>query len=369
MFPPVRYVCEFDTSGYAVAARRTIHALESVGVPVAWEPLVDRPEGRVPAPDGTPVPPEVAQRRRRRTDGETVVLHSVPRGWAATVAGLQPNRVIGHTVWEADRVPTIWRTEMAAADAFWVPTRWNQDAFQSAFDRPVHVVPHTVSTTESQPPPIEVGEETFVVASVAAWDWRKRPDLAIEAFARAFGPTDDVALVVKTTPWPIAWPTHPRVATVAHIAEVLRPFPDHARVIIDTGPWSEAQVQGLLARADCFLSLTSAEGWGLGAFDAACAGTPVLITGYGGQVEWLGAEYPGLLPFAIEPARHPDAALFEPGMTWATTDVGAAVGRLRDLSEGGAADLRTAAVDLAPVLRARYAPDVVGTVAASLLEP
>lgn len=367
MTRPLRYASEFGPSGYAVAALRCVRALRVAGVDLCWQPLVDQVEGRVVPLAGTPLPAELAGLCRERRDGETLVLHSVPRGWHLAAAELRPAHVIGHSVWEADVLPARWTAEMRMADEFWVPTEWNRRTFSDAFGVPVHVVPHAATTVVPEAPPCALPADTFVVAIVSAWDWRKRPDLAIAAFARAFTKDDPAVLVVKTTSFPIAWPWGQRVAAVAHIAEVLRPFPDHGRVLIDTGEWSEAQVLGLLRRADCFLSLTAAEGWGLGAFDAACQGTPVLITGHGGQVEWLGEHYPGLLPFRMVAADHPDRALFEPGMTWAAADVDAATDRLRALRRGELPELVRAAARLADGLPDRYSPTAVGSLAASLL--
>ncbi len=367
MTRPLRYASELDTSGYAVAAMRCLGALRAAGVDACWQPLTDQVEGRVVAPAGTPVPAELAPLLRDRVEGETLVLHSVPRGWHHAKAALRPAHVIGHSVWEADALSARWRREMQEADAFWVPTEWNRRAFADAFDVPVHVVPHVATTVEPAPPPCALPDDAFVVATVSAWEWRKRPDLTIEAFARAFTEDDPAVLVVKTTPFPIAWPWGKGVATVAHIAEVLRPFPGHGRVLIDTGEWTEPEVLGLLRRADCFLSLTAAEGWGLGAFDAACQGTPVLITGHGGQVEWLGADHPGLLPFRMVDADHPDPALFEPGMEWAAADVDAAIGQLRALARRELPALAHATERLSSELPARYSPVTVGARAASLL--
>ena len=350
----LRYASELGPSGYSVAAQRCLDALRAVGVDVTWEALVDLPEGRVPATSTT------------TATGEVLVLHSVPRGWARCREELQPGRLIGHTVWETERVPALWLVEMDPADELWVPTEWNRAAFADAFDKPVHVVPHVASTTMPEPPPLELRDGTFVVAVVAAWEWRKRPDRAIEAFLQAFGPQDDVALVVKTTAWPVAWPWRPDLPTVAHLARLV-PEARRAQVHIDTGVWSEAQVLGLLERADCVLSLTASEGWGLPAFDAACLGTPVVITGFGGHLEWLGADHPGLLPHRMVPVDHPDLSHYEPGMRWGEADLDAAVDLLRDLAAGRADALGRATSALHRTLPERYAPARVGRLAAEAL--
>ena len=136
---------------------------------------------------------------------------------------------------------------------------------------------------------------------------------------------------------------------------------------MDTGEWTEAEVLGLLQRTDCCLSLTASEGWGLAAFDAACLGTPVVITGFGGQVERLGADHPGLLPCRMVDAVHPDATLFEPGMRWAEADLEVAVALLRALAAGHADDLDRATRELQGRF-ARSAPQrSVGEMAARAL--
>ena len=44
---------------------------------------------------------------------------------------------------------------------------------------------------------------------------------------------------------------------------------------------SRNSMMALHARGDCFVSLCHSEGWGLGSFEAAALGNPVLITNYG----------------------------------------------------------------------------------------
>jgi hypothetical protein len=84
-------------------------------------------------------------------------------------------------------------------------------------------------------------------------------------------------------------------------------------------------------------------------------------------VEWLGADHPGLLPFRVIAAEHPDQTLFEPGMTWAEADLDHATEQLRALHRGELSDLGRAAARLGDLLPSRYAPEVVGSLAASLL--
>ena len=344
-------------------------SLVGAGIDLRWQPLLDTNRGRTPhvlAPSDA-VPADLRRLVAPVEPGEALVVHSVPKAWALVRDELRPDRLIGHSVWETDRLPQRWLVEMDVADELWVPTEWNRVPFAEALRRPVHVVPHAVSSVEPVPAPMALPEDAFVVAVVSAWDWRKRPDLALAACCQAYGPDDPVVVVVKTNRLPISWPHDQHLPTVAHIASVLHRFDRPPRVLVDTADWTEAEVLGLLRRADCFLSTAASEGWGLGAFDAACFGRPVLVSGFGGQVEWLGTDHPGLLPFRMVPAVHPDATLFEPGMWWGEVDLDAAVDALRQLAAGTAVELVSHAAALGPVLQARYAEDEVGRVASSVL--
>ena len=74
-------------------------------------------------------------------------------------------------------------------------------------------------------------------------------------------------------------------------------------------------------RGDCFVSLTKGEGWGLGAFDAAGHGNCVIITGFGGQLDYLDNENAYLVDYRLTPARDDFARVsFTPDQNWAEAD-------------------------------------------------
>jgi glycosyltransferase involved in cell wall biosynthesis len=357
----LRYASEWLSSGYGIAARRCLQSLSHCPIDLAWEPLLDTDLGRLRTTQSGSAPAGLRAMRKAFSDDEALVLHSVPRSWNAVAADIRPKHIIGHTVWETEQIPTPWLREMDLVDEFWVPTRWNQRTFEETFHRPVHLVPYVAATAEPSPPPVVLREGDFVVATIAEWTWRKRPDRTVAAFVDAFDADDAVTLVVKTSARAVDWPGDHR--SMIHIARLLARKRRPPRVIVDTGQWSDAQILGLLERADCFLSLTASEGWGLGAFDAACLGTPVIITGYGGPAEWLGLNYPGLLTYQLADAHHPGGSiLFEPGMQWADPDHDAAVQQLRQLAGGTAADLVGRAAALAPELRELYSPESVAVI-------
>lgn len=362
----VRYASEWTPCGIGIAARRCMQGLLRAGVDVAWEPLANAAAGRVRTNESGDAPAWMRALRRREIDDEALVLHSVPFAWSEVSSQLRATHRIGHSVWELDTVPQRFIDCMNDVDEIWVPTRWNQAAYAEAFDKPVHVIGHAVALELPATPPIEVPADHQIVLLDSAWDWRKRPDRAVEAFLHAFSATDPVTLVIKTNEWDIAWPGSP-IQVRQLIDRIIARFDNPANVIVDTRSYTTPQMLGLIQRSTCALSLTSSEGWGLGAFDAASLGVPVIITGYGGQVEFLGSDYPGLLPYRMVRSYHPDTSLFSPDAEWAYADIDSAVDLLRAVVAGDASSLLARSESLMPEIHERFGLDVIGTRAADLL--
>src|ERR1019366_7870019 len=104
----------------------------------------------------------------------------------------------------------------------------------------------------------------------------------IEAYLRAFAAKDRVLLVVKTSHQDRR--TGPfdggrmagRGTSAWSLAQCLADHPDPPAVRLITRALTPAEISSLHRRGDCFVSLCRSEGWGLGAFDAAAHGNPVV---------------------------------------------------------------------------------------------
>jgi len=363
------YACEFDVSGYAVAARRYLRALSRASVSVSWLPLENTARGRTCVDQPVDAPAELCALPHATGEEHTLLAHCMPQSWRELRETRGARRLIGQTVWENDAVPERWHRELAPADEIWVPTEWNASTLRAAgVAAEIHVVPHVVDDGTFTAPPLVIGSGRFVFASVCTWDWRKRPDLLLHAFLRAFTADDDVTLVLKTGANALSWPGMPRTGrpTWRYVMDVVRQYPDAAHVVLDTESWTDQEMAGLWQLADCYVSLTSVEGWGLGAFDAAVAGVPLIITGYGGQLAWLGDDHPGLVPFTIVPADHPDRSMFEPGMSWALAELDAAVDLMRAAVDGHA-DFVSHAPALSARLTDQYSEAAVGHIMSEVL--
>jgi len=305
-----------------------------------------------------------------------VIFQTVPEHWPGLIESGKQN--IGFTVWETDALPRHWLPLLNAPDKVFVPCAMNQLLFvREGVAKPVRTIPHIrrhAWSDASQPDKLGlrrqlgVPEDHFVFYSIGVWDPRKALDELVCQFARVFTGHDKVSLVLKTStavhrlaldrgpPGGIRQWVGNLLAGIA--AETGRPSP-HVAVVAADGVAGRL-IDTLHATGDCFVSLGHGEGWGMGAFDAATLGKPVLITGFGGPCEYLGADYPGLVGYAMVPVSGwlPEAS-FNPPQRWAQPDPHDA-GRLLRQMVARYVDFLDPATRVSERILNHYAEPVVG---------
>jgi len=97
---------------------------------------------------------------------------------------------------------------------------------------------------------------------------------------------------------------------------------------------SRDEIVGLHQRGNCFVSLCHSEGWGLGSFEAAALGKPVIITNYGGQLDYLSSELTYLVDCHLVPVqdrRGQDS--YTPDQQWAEPSIAHASQLMRSVFE------------------------------------
>ncbi len=352
----LKYVSWGDNTGYAIAAKGYLRALANIGTSLSWFPMVPSKTGyEVFEGETWTLSPDLAYLYRRSIDYDTVLVHTVPEYFPDWVdrekaAG---KRVFGYTVWELERLPDHWPAILNRLDGVIVPCHWNVQVFRaSGVTVPIHVVPHLsqfegISASAADRSAIRnrtgVAADRFMFYTIGFWSNRKAPYLAIEAFLRAFSADDAVALVVKTGNSDIAQLTrdwrsgfrrrHPKPDW--SVSRLRAGFPRAPLVkVISDETLSDGEMLALHERGDCFVSLTRTEGWGLGAFEAARLGKPVVMTGYGGQLDYLDPELSWLVPYSMVQVKEPAwPGNYRPNDRWAEPSIGDAAGMLRSVFE------------------------------------
>lgn len=351
----LKYISWGDTTGYAVAAKAYVRALARAGVNLTWTPMmpgVDLYEAQ--SVQSWPCA-ELDRVCNRQIDYDRVVIHTVPEYFPEWIdKERRPGvKIFGYTVWELETLPTHWPAILNRLDGVIVPCEWNREVFQrSGVTVPIHVVPHLSQFDGlALPQPQDrtalaawLGRyaqesERFVFYTIGFWSNRKAPYLALQAYWQAFTGDDPVLMVVKTcekdiTRWHRHWRNgfrrrHP--SPVRTIAAMAKGFANPAPVVVIADEsLSDGEILALHDAGDCFVSLTRTEGWGLGAFEAARLGKPVIMTGYGGQLDFLAPEQADLIDFELVPVHEPTwAASYKPHDKWAEPSVEQAAKRMR----------------------------------------
>lgn len=347
----IKYIAHGSASGYGLAALAYIRALHNAGVPV-W-PFFPGPQWARGQP-GDHAPPvlslgwpadedaglshllALARTTAPPSAYDAVVVHSVPEDWVKFAE--TGKRLIGYTVWETDAVPQHWPALLNTADAILVPSRFNAELFaRGGITRPVHVVPHIRRQAWSRSAREDgvvlrarmgIPPDHFVFYTIAVWDPRKAVGELIDAFAREFSAEDRVTLLVKTTPIVLSCSAAAMFGASTHfrakriVAAASRETGRRAaNVVTITDDLSARTIDAIQAMGDAYVSLTHGEAWGLGAFDAATLGKPVIITGWGGHADYLGSDYPGFVRYEMTPVTgwQPFPG-YEPTQRWASAD-------------------------------------------------
>jgi glycosyltransferase involved in cell wall biosynthesis len=329
-------------SGYGNATRDYLTLLDGLGVAVQWVPLQNGSTMSGPdhwaAPRSRPLPPTVPNARLAvaKVDPVVALFHTPREFWVRLAAEHPAPRMLAYTTFEQTVLPETTVRMLNELDGVLVPSRFNADSFRaSGVAVPMWVVPHVVESIVGPGAPrgdggtalpAGVGPDTFVVSVVGPWQARKAIPASIEAFLRAFGPDEDVLLVVKTgdrdflthqpTPLSVArlLGRHGRVPPVHLINRYVR----------------DDRLAALVRRSDCSLSLSRGEGFGLTIAEAIAAGTPAVVTGWGGPPEYLGANYPLFVDHTmIEVASEPTDGWAETTGEWALADMDHAASLLR----------------------------------------
>jgi glycosyltransferase involved in cell wall biosynthesis len=387
----VKYIAYGNNSGYGLAALAYVRALHNAGIPVWWQPWFLGPQPVPWRPEqGLAALPlahsaerdvemsDVAALLRVTTRPiayDTIIVHTVPEHWARFV---EPGtRFVGYTVWETDALPAHWPELLGVADVILVPSNFNAELFtRGAVAHPVRVVPHIRRHAWSPSARddavalrlrLGIPDDHFVFYSIAAWDPRKAVAELVEAFACEFSAQDRVTLLLKTS----AAINNAAAGTqsVMSIHERTRAIVDEACrstgraaaniAVIAVDDMSARTLDAIHAAGHAYASLTHGEGWGMGAFEAATLGKPVIVTGWGGHVDYLGGDYPGLLRYEMTRVGGwlPHAS-YQPAQRWASADRAHAARQLR-AALGRDETLFGAAVRVREDIMNRFAEPVV----------
>lgn len=264
----------------------------------------------------------------RYADADVLVLHHEPHQLEAVYRrhpDLLERYVIGYLVWDADRLPESCHQSVARLHEIWTCSRYSHAAFARHHPRVVRI-PFIVDRDEASSQEdlawaraaVRHEEDAVYFLAIARWhDMRKNMRTLVDTFLRLSPRMPRARLIVKAAVHDVDPPyRHPALIWLPEVV-------------------SEGRITALYRIAHAYVSAHHAEGWGFTLSDAMWLGTPVIATGYSGNLDFMNDENSFLIRCTEESIRQADCfGPFEPSMRWAYPDVRDLEDKLRFVYEG-----------------------------------
>ena len=328
----IKYYSTLPESGIGIAASHYMRGILKSGIPITWSPIEESPLGIKILDEKTTSNGELSEIINKKIDYDTVIIHD----WRTLqipylVYKERDKRVVIYFVWETERIPDAWVPIFNLADLVLVPAEWNRNTLiKCGVKTQIGIVPHIFdegSLSEGQPL-LEIDHDQFVFYTIGEWSERKAIFKTLACYLDTFSGDDRTLLVIKTGRKDLRrnkGDDGQRYfgSTKNAVDRILSGYRNPAKVLL-LDCWMDRQnIAGLHQRGDCYISLCRSEGWGLGAFEAAGLGKPVIMTSFGGQGDFLDKinSYPvdyTLTPISVKKAwKHYTGK----GQLWADPDV------------------------------------------------
>lgn len=324
----IKYIGQSGTSGYASAAKGYLADYVLRNIPITWMPLYFDNSKNDKHYYVDALAESVIEKPYFKYD--KLIIHSTPDLWENTILQHKHiKNVIGYCTWETSKLPTSWVNHINTIPEVWVPSIFNKHSFiDSGVKSNITVVPHIwhpqILLNKSNIKirdycGVEVPSNKFTYYSIGELNFRKGIEDLVRVFDKFNNVYTDTQLVLKL---------HYRDYSLQNIQYCISKLQSLTNKISKSiflifENLTNQEVLALHSFGDCYVSLNKGEGFGLTIFDAFNYGKKVIATGYGGQVDFLGADYNGLVKYKIDKVSGMDSfsTNYSSDQEWAYPDL------------------------------------------------
>lgn len=232
---------------------------------------------------------------------------------------------IAFWLWELEEIPEHWKKFFPMLDEIWTPSEFISNNLRKVTDLPVYTMPYCVEApvdTTLNREYFGLPEDKFlflVMYDSNSTIERKNPTGAIRAFRKAFKNNPDVGIVIKVN--------NARPKDMEHLNRMLNGC---RNVYFITDTLTKIEVNSLIQKADVFVSLHRAEGFGLVMAEAMIVGTPVIATNWSSNTEFMNSDVACMVDCNFV-SLEKDSPPYKKGSVWADPNVDMAARYMRKL--------------------------------------
>ena len=337
----IKYIGQSGTSGYASAAKGYLADYVLRNTTVSWMPLLFDNSNN----DKNYYVDALAESviGISYDSYDTLILHSTPDIWNNLLLthNTKVKNVVGYCTWETNKLPSKWVDCINLVPEVWVPSVFNKECFiNSEVKSNIKVVPHiwhhqnlinkdNITIYDHVRNVLSKNKYTFY--SIGELNFRKGIEDLVTVFDKFNDDYPDTQLLLKVH----YRDYHPvnRQYCINTIKKLTNKLGTSIHIILDN--LSNRDILGLHSFGDCYVSLNKGEGFGLTIFDAFNYDKKVITTGYGGQVDFLGTDYVGLVKYKIDKVSRMDSfsTNYSVDQEWAYPDLEHAYELMKDCYE------------------------------------
>ena len=231
---------------------------------------------------------------------------------------------VGYWYWETEDFPARWQDRFAYFDEIWVASEFCRRSIGRTSPIPVVLMPPAVTVDRAAARTAAPGTAfTFLtLCDAASGAERKNPEGTVRAFTAAFRDRRETRLRVKVA----------NAQKAPGLVDSLRRAAENANVEVDDSLSDRADVEGLLAECDAYVSLHRSEGFGFPIAEAMALGKPVIATDYAGSRDFVDDASGFPVPFRSVTLDHA-VGPYDAGTRWAEPDEHQAAAAMRRVVE------------------------------------
>lgn len=233
--------------------------------------------------DSKRLDPRIENKLSRDTKCDLTLSYCIPPNIKAL-----PKGNIAHIYnYEFTQIPAGWANMINSEVKLFLPSsEFAKELFvKNGVDASkTEVLPHGIDLTKYNPqiPALDLNSKKFTFLCVSAPHYRKGLDVLLKAFGQEFATIEEVELVIKTQ---IPKKRNSYEIDIRKVLDEARRTVALPRVRVVTEYYPS--LAPLYRAAHAYVSPTHSECFGLTELEAVCCGLPVIVTNYGGYLDFL----------------------------------------------------------------------------------